>query len=221
MKKSKFLLALVLVLCVSALAGGATLALFTANTTGSNDVDVQAGKLEIVSFRDNGDHVPGPMFYVTPLQGRTTDGTNEDGDLPTDVWAPGDTNERTLIVENKGSAFDGQSSLDAWLDSVQAQLAPGSDPTLADKLWVEVTSNRDTAPLVAVKVAEGHLSDFLSGTVPLRYVDNSAERPSLNTNSLRPLNFKVTFEADAGNTYQNSSLVVDFLVNGVQKANNP
>lgn len=220
MIKSKLYLALALVVGVSILVGGSTFALFTASTSDYNST-ITAGKLQMASWRDNGDTVPGPMFYVTPEQGQTTEEPIEVGALATGLWTPGDVVERTLIVANKGTSFGGQSSMHAWLDTVYAELATGSDATLADKLWVEVTSNRDDAPLVAVKVAEGYLSEFISGKKSLSYLDSAGGRIPLNVNSLRPLNFKVTFKSDAGNIYQDKSIVWNFFVTGVQKKNNP
>jgi len=60
-----------------------TLALFSATTSGSNNT-YTAGTLSINSYRDQGDSVPGPMFYTTPIEGQTP--SNIPGLRPTGLW---------------------------------------------------------------------------------------------------------------------------------------
>ncbi|MFZ5822977.1 MAG: TasA family protein [Bacillota bacterium] len=187
---------------------GGTLALFSDAET--SDATFVAGTLCIDAQRNDGEAIPGPMFYVTPEQGETPGGVP--GQFPTGLWAPGDSHQRTLTVFNPTSC----STMDAWLDSVQASLQPGSDAMLADKLYVEVTTPQLGSD---VQVAEGWLSDFLSGPVLLRYPDGS--RIPLWLGSNRHIQFKVIFDITADNSYQDTTLVVDFTVNAEQKTNNP
>lgn len=209
--KKKFLLSLAVVLCTIALVAGGTFALFT-DSTSTSSADFTAGKLVITNERDQGDTVPGPMFYVTSAQGETSPGLNN-GRFPTGVWAPGDSKVRTLNVYNRAP-----STMDAWLDSVQANLVSGTND-MAAKLWVEVFTPDVENPLVSQKLAEGWLTDFLSGSVNLRYPDGSKVLCSL-TGTVQ-LQFKVTFHSSAGNDLQGQTLVADFVVNAVQAKNNP
>ncbi|MFZ5815197.1 MAG: hypothetical protein ACOY93_07825 [Bacillota bacterium] len=206
--KKKLWLAIGSGLLAATLGLGATLALFSDAETGAQDWT--AGRLCIDAQRNDGEAVPGPMFYVTAEQGETPDGIP--GMFPTGLWAPGDSHQRTLTVSNPPSC----SSMHAWLDALEASLQPGSDAMLADKLYVEVTT-----PQVGteVKVAEGWLSDFLGGAVPLRYPDGS--RIPLYLGSNRHVKFLVTFDLTADNSYQGTELVVDFTVHAVQMNNNP
>lgn len=206
--KQKLWLAMGSALFAATIGLGGTLALFS--DAADADVDFMAGRLCLDVHRNDGEAVPGPMFYITPEQGETPDGVP--GMFPTGLWAPGDSHQRTLTVSNPTSC----SSMHAWVDSVQASLQPGSDAMLAERLWVEITT-----PQVGteVKVAEGWLSDFLSGPVALRYPGGG--RIPLFLSSNRHVKFKVTFDIAADNSYQDTSLVVDFTVNAVQWKNNP
>lgn len=187
---------------------GTTLALFS-DMRHSYSI-FTAGTLCIDAQRNDGEPIPGPMFYVTAAQGATPGGIP--GQNPTGLWAPGDFHQRTLTVSNPDSC----SSMNAWLETVQASLQPGSDAILAEKLYVEVTTPQQG---VEVKVAEGWLSDFLAGPKPLLYPDGT--RVPLYLTSNRHMKFKVTFDLTANNDYQGKTLVVDFTVHAVQMTNNP
>ncbi|MDD3889435.1 MAG: TasA family protein, partial [Syntrophomonadaceae bacterium] len=63
MKRKLIILSLTLVLAMT-LAGGATFALFTDQASNQESV-VTAGTVDIDSYRDGFDTVPGPMFYTT------------------------------------------------------------------------------------------------------------------------------------------------------------
>lgn len=211
MSKIRYLLALMAVVAISVFTAGGTLALLTSSTN-SPDAEYSSSALVIASDRDDGDTFPGPMFYVTAAQGQTPSGV--DGAYPTGLWAPGDTNERTLIIKNYTA---NGSTMDAWLESVQASLQAGSYSPLADKLNV-VVSSRDFQGIKRV-VARGTLSQFMNGPVALAF-PNGSRVPS-NLNSDRYLFFEVTFDPSADNTYQDKSLVADFSVTAMQKRNNP
>jgi len=206
--KKKFWLVTVAAMTAIALGMGGTMALFSDSATGQSDFI--AGTLCIQAERNDGEAVPGPMFYVTPQQGETPLGIP--GQYPTGLWAPGDEHQRTLTVSNPASC----SSMNAWLESVEASLQAGSDADLADKLYVEITT-----PQLGVekKVAEGWLSDFLSGPVAMSYPDGS--RIPLYLTSNRHLKFNVLFDITADNSFQGKELVVDFTVHAIQMDNNP
>lgn len=191
---------------VIGLAG--TLALFS--DAQNSDATWTAGRLCIDAQRNDGEAVPGPMFYITAEQGETPGGIP--GQYPTGLWAPGDSHQRTLTVSNPTIC----SSMHAWLDTVQASLQPGSDAMLADKLYVEVTTPQLGSEVI---VAEGWLSQFLSGPVLLRYPNGN--RIPLYLSSNRHVKFRVTFDLTADNSYQGTELVVDFTINAVQMNNNP
>lgn len=210
MKKGA-LLALAAAGAAAAVGAGATLALFTDSKTTA--LDFAASTLCITAERDEGDPVPGPMFYITPEQGGTPDGRN--GINPTGLWAPGDKHSKTLTVYNPKSC----SSQDAWLTSVQARLTegvPNQYEAMADVLHVAVKAPWHGVDTV---VGEGSLRQFLQGAVPIRYPDGS-KIPLILTSNVQ-MKFEVTFDLDAGNEFQDKTLVVDFLVNAEQVKNNP
>lgn len=206
--KNKLWLAMGSGVLATTIGVGATLALFwDTKQTSQNFV---GGRLCIDAHRNDGEAIPGPMFYITAAQGATTNGTP--GSYPTGLWAPGDSNQRTLTVANPPSC----SSMHAWLDSVQASLQPGGYTDMASKLYVEVTT-----PQVGtdVKVAEGWLTDFLSAPVLLRYPGGG--RVPLYLSANRHVKFRVLFDLSADNSFQGKELVVDFTVHAVQMKNNP
>jgi hypothetical protein len=207
--KKQVWLSLAAVAATVAVGVGTTLALFSAGV--SQGTTLTAGTLCLGSDRNDGDRIPGPMFYVTPSQGATPGGLP--GIFPTGVWAPGDEHTRTLTVYNPGTCGTG---MDAWLTSVEATMRPGGYAPMADKLWVEVWTPMSGSE---VKVAEGRLSDFMAGAVPLAYPGGGKVPLYLSSN--RHMKFKVKFDLGADNSYQDKSLVIDFAVNAVQMKNNP
>jgi len=208
--KKQLILASSAVLAV-ALGVGTTLALFSDSTSSTNNFT--AGTLCITSERNDGDPVPGPMFYVTPAQGATPPPVSVPGTLPTGLWAPGDEHTRTLTVHNPNSC----STMSAWLTTIEASMHPGGYLPMANKLWVEIWTPQGGGP--DVKVGEGWLSTFLAGPVPILYPDTTQIPLFLSSN--RHMKFKVRFDISADNSYQGQSLVIDFKVNSVQMPNNP
>lgn len=204
----KLWLIIAAVAAASAVGFGATLALFSDSTSSTNTFT--AGTLCLDSERDDGDTVPGPMFYVTATQGQTPAG--DPGIYPTGVWAPGDEHTRTLTVYNGKSC----PSMNAWLTSVQAAPHAGGYLPMADKLWVELYTPQLG---VDVKIGEGWMSDFFAAPVPVAY-PGGAKVP-LFKSSNRHMKFKVKFDLTADNSYQDKTLIVDFTVNAVQMPNNP
>ena len=200
-----------------------TVALFSASSPSSNN-NFTAGTLSLSAVRDQGDTVPGPMFYTTPDEGDTPSGV--DGLFPTGPWAPGDSKVRVLILRNTGS-------LDAWLTSVGADLASGS-MHLADKLRYCIS----TSPIVPL--LPGHQNDNMPQCPPtdgpfpqfiavgnlgaLITADHTFDWGNIAMNAgpvPKPFYFYVSLPLDADNSYQAETLKVDFFINAVQKKNNP
>jgi predicted ribosomally synthesized peptide with SipW-like signal peptide len=193
-----------------------------------------AGRLSVISWRDQGDSVPGPMFYTTAAEGETTPGGNN-GLKPTGPWAPGDSRLRVLMLKNAGT-------LDAWITGAGASLDSGS-MHLADKLrycistspiipftpidynaqqpMCPATDDVTVDPNVASYLAVGSLGDlinadknFTDGSNPLKVAMNAGPAP-------KPFYFYVSLPLDADNSYQSETLKVTFSMNAVQKRNNP
>lgn len=189
--KRFWLLAVAAIAVVGVIGGGITFALFSASTGASSNQFV-SGTLQISADRDNGDTVPGPMFYIGPGGGL----------YPTGYWAPGDSVDRVLQVENTGS-------LDAWLKTVRASLDSGSR-YLADKLHVDVKLDDGTV------VATGTLGQFIDADQAFIGGPLSAD-----VGDLVDLHFLVSLPRNADNTYQNLTAVASFTVYAEQKAHNP
>lgn len=188
-----------LLVAIGAVAG--TVALFTAKTSAAEPI-YTAAELKMNSWRDQGDTVPGPMFYTTADEGKTPGGVP--GRFPTGFWLPGDQYTRVLMIKNTGSA-------DAWLTSVGAVLQAGSSEYLAKKLQVKVTADAGGADVLA----QGALFDFVAGKA-------FAHRIALPVSPApKPLYFTVSLPLAADNTYQELPLRVDFSVSAEQMKNNP
>ncbi|MFZ5649993.1 MAG: hypothetical protein ACOY4I_03945 [Bacillota bacterium] len=215
MFRSKLYMALALVVIMSLLAGGSTLALFSAQSQLLDNNIMTSARLVITSDRDDGDTIPGPMFYVNQQQGESQGGAP--AQYPTGLWAPGDSQVRNLIVRNMRS--DG-STLNAWLKRVTVTLNQGSDIDLADKLYVVITTSKPPyPPQNDFVIARGTLREFMAGKELLYEVDNSKVPQVLD--SIRYLKFTVTFDRDAGNAYQGKNLVANFAVTAEQMIHNP
>jgi predicted ribosomally synthesized peptide with SipW-like signal peptide len=192
------ILTAVAVMALGTLAG--TFALFSANAASNNLFT--SGTLTLDSYRDQGDTIPGPMFYTTPTEGQTPGGLP--GLYPTGPWAPGDTNHRVLIVKATGS-------LDAWLTSVGASLDSGS-MHLANALTYKVTTDSAGTNIIA----SGTLGALISGGDA-----TFSTKVSAPVGIPKQLHFWVTLPLSADNSYQGETLRVTFHVNAVQKKNNP
>lgn len=196
---------------ITALAGaGITYALFTASS-GPAEQEFTAGTLVLQGDRDNGDTVPGPMFYIDgATDGKTEDG--QDGLYETGLWAPGDEFSRVFQIENVGT-------LEGKILKFSAELTNG-DPLLAGALDVKIYDGiyKDTDGIVvdpdATIIAEGKLSEFFGAgkTLTTPYV--------MEVGALATFGFTVSFPLDAGNDYQGDSIKVTFSAYAEQLKNN-
>lgn len=179
--------------------GGASLALFTADASNEDNTFV-AGTLDIDANRDQGDGVPGPMYYFDTSGG----GGTPPNQFPMGYLAPGDGGEdlhRVLQVENVGS-------LDARLIRIEGDLQSGSQ-YLADKLELVITTNPEATDVI------------YSGTVGDMITNGEDINIELPPGDIANLHFWVEFPRDADNSYQGLSAVVSFSVHAEQVANNP
>lgn len=127
--KSKLVLTSIVGVLGISLVGAATFALFNSQVT-NNTNTFTAGTVDIDSYRDGFDTIPGPMFYTTAQEGATPTHPSYLGLKPTGTWVPGDTQIRSLVVYNKGS-------LDVALKQVQANIE-SDDANMASKMDVAV-----------------------------------------------------------------------------------
>lgn len=202
MKKLKLMAWLVATVALFGLGGGVTLAMFTGSASNSSN-EFTAGTLVLDSNRDQGDSIPGPLFYSTGEEGQTPDGA--EGLIPDGVWAPGDEKHKILQIENTGS-------LDGWLTGARATLQSGSR-FLADKLEVRITVSDDSGNHTTV--ASGTLGQFIDGD------RDFVPAISLETGEIANIHFWVKLPLDASNEYNNLTAVVGFEVQARQKRNNP
>lgn len=126
-KKLYFILALVMVAAFA--VSGFTYAMFTDQAV-NQEKTFTTGTVDIDSYRDGFDTIPGPMFYTTKEEGATSTNPSFYGLKPVGLWVPGKTVVRSLVVYNQGT-------LDAVLDQVRAEIQ--SDPdNMASQMDVAV-----------------------------------------------------------------------------------
>ncbi|ODA41470.1 TasA family protein [Desulfosporosinus sp. BG] len=211
------------VIAVSLLVGGSTYALFRSSATNTNN-NFTAGTINLTQNRDQGDTIPGPMFYTN-----TSDPT---GSFPYDTdknigyqppggesfggLAPGDSMTRAMNLFNNGP-----NALDAKVTKLKATVNPRGLTSgrvydqFTDKLNVLVQ-----VPSVDKILYDGPLSGLLNGS-DSGWTDIS---PALRMNKNGgPMNitFKVTLDPTANNDIQNQTFVFDFSFYAEQLRNNP
>lgn len=190
------------VLATSLAGGGLTYALFGASA-GPAEAEMKAGTVELHGFRDQGDTIDGPMFYIAASGDGTSTG-GLPGRYPTGHWAPGDTVKRVLALRNTGS-------LDARLKTVSASIT--GDEALARALAVKICS---TTSCTGDVYYSGSLWDLaqapqlLSGPVAMT-----------RTGPTKLMHFVVTLPTSAGNDLQGMTVQADFTVYAEQARNNP
>lgn len=174
------------------------LALVTGTTFNAKvwaDDDFPREKLCLSALRLEG--TPGPMFYVGAALGAS----------PTGYWVPGDSHARSLVVSSATTC----SHNGAVLDSLQAKIASGYLP-MADMMTVAVAVKNSDGTYS--QLASAPLGALVQGPILLR--DQSGNKLVLPKGGARTLQFTVNFDRSADNSFQGKSLVVDFIVNGVQ-----
>lgn len=212
MKTKLALLALVLVMVAATTA--TTFAIFSDSKQGTSTMT--AGTLCIQAQRDQGNFIPGPMFYVTPGQGDA--GNGADPNLATGVWAPGDQILRVLTLTNT-------CTLDAWTKTISASLNANNHSmadaqALAQYFTVKVEAPDQYNPSIYRTVAQGPLTQFLSaGGVTVLNPSAANGRLIYRKNGGNgPLNFTLTLDSHAPNSVQGKDLYVDFSVYAEQNA---
>lgn len=221
MKAKLFLLVLTVAL-VAALAGGATLALFTDTAANAGNA-FTAGTVDIQADRDLGDPIPGPMFYTTIAEGTAVPGQGPYLLNPTGVWWPGRTEARNLDVRNLGS-------LQVRLDRVSAEITSinGAPPAPEDPLAAYFAGNMNVKIYVAGQFVNGQPSKVLyNGSLATLISGPQAcvHKPLIAPfTGLWPpmvqLVYEVTMDLDAGNDLQGIVPVVSFSVFAEQTKNN-
>lgn len=201
------------VLGISLLAGGVTYAYFTSSAVNSGNT-FTTGTVKISSLRDQGDTVPGPLFYTTALQGRTYD-NKKDGIRPTGLWAPGDSVQRQLDVYNEGS-------LDVKFTKVMASLDPTSDIQSGDAAYTDFINKMNIKIQQSGSseiLYDGSLAGLLSGWVGATEIIDSASNPGGQSPCVH-LTFTATLDTSAGESLQGKNPVFSFSVYAEQSANN-
>lgn len=215
-KKKLMLLSVAGMITIGATVGGATYALFTSSASNSNNT-ATAGTINLTQERDQGDTIPGPMFYTS-----TSDPT---GSFPYDTnknapnqppggesiggMAPGDSMFRALNLYNKGT-------LDAKVTKLKATVnGAGESSGAAYDEFINKLNVLVEVPSTKRVIYNGSLSELLNGWVPIS--------PALTTKAgggALNVTFTVTLDKTATNEIQGHNFVFDFSFYAEQLRNN-
>jgi hypothetical protein len=230
MKKKILVLIPTAVLALSFVIGAGTYALFTGSLT-KTDNTMTAGTVILEANRDQGDPVPGPIFYPDSLDPLAThpydvNDLNPSGESK-GGWAPGDSVSRMMILNNSGSLAAKLVGIRAVVQSSYTQTTKDSRLGTVERTVTGITASSDPSAYneyinnmnIEVKygnilVYNGLLKDLITGD-PAKYVN------VLNANDLRiapdksgPLNLtcKATLYNTTGNIIQGKNIIfnIDF-----------
>lgn len=217
--KKKLVLLTMTVLLMAALAGGATMALFT-DTAANAGNTFTAGTVDIYAHRALGDPIPGPIFYTTDAEGIAAPG--QDPLHPTGVWWPGRTVSRNLSVRNPGSLQVRLHQVSAEITSING-LPPAANPALAASFAGNMRVKISVASHPHLVLYDGLLAALLTG--PRVCVHKpvisplAAGLPFWRAPGVG-LIYEVTMLSSAGNDLQGIRPVVSFNVFAEQTRNN-
>lgn len=198
---------------------GLTLALFTDHADTEEPARFVAGTLNLQGDRDQGDSIPGPMFYIDAEEdGRA--GNGEPGKYPTGLWAPGDAHHRVFQIENIGTLAAKITRLSAKLEEGDLEFASILDVKIYDGALLDP----DGTLLLPEPnlIYEGQLGDFFDTGVELS--DPIVLEPydeDWGAGGLAEFGILVSFPREAGNRYQGDSIKVTFSAYAEQAKNNP
>lgn len=221
MKKKLLMLIPTSVMAVSLLVGGGTYALFTSSVSNINNT-YTTGTVILTQERDQGDTIPGPMFYTStsdptgsfPYDTNKNAGYQPPGGESLGGLAPGDSMTRAMNLYNKGT-------LDAKVTKLKATVNPAGVTSgkayneFINKLYVVVE-----ATSMANKILySGTLSGLLNGS-DNGWVDISPAM-RMSVGSTMNINFDVYLDPSADDTIQGQNFVFDFSFYAEQLKNNP
>lgn len=197
--------------------GGASLALFTDETTNANNT-FTTGSVKLVQERSSGDSYEGPMFYngKTDSTGAFAyDQTNPyapPGGEAIGGWTPGDCVIRSIGVKNKGT-------LDAKVTKIKAEINTNGEGAISGKEFDEFVKHME----ITVKYSgqdkvlyKGSLSDLLD-----EYVNLSKPFILKAHGSTADLSFTAKLNRKTGNEVMGQTFVFNFTLYGEQLKNNP
>ncbi len=199
--------------------GFGTYAMFT-TATASDSNTITAGYIQLKAARDDGDTVPGPMFYTstepqvsnTVAQGAYPyDQPGNPGSTAVGGLAPGDSVTRALDLYNNGNISANVTHLQATVNTSYPGIpgTPAYDEFI-QKMNVQVVYNG----LSSVSLYDGPLSGLLNGWVAIPLVYMSANSAAAN------ISFKVTLDRSADNLVMGKTFVFDFSFLAEQASHN-
>lgn len=199
---------------LSLVIGGASLAIFTDNKSNANNT-FATGTIKLVQERSSGDSIKGPMFYNSK--------SDPNGAFPYDQstpyappggeaiggWAPGDSATRSLNLSNVGT-------LDAKVTKVKAQVNSNGEGITEGKAFENFVKYMNIEVRFQNRVIyKGSLEHLLDDYVDLKPLILKANGGEAN------LTFTATLNKKAGNDIKGKTFIFDFTLFAEQLKNNP
>lgn len=213
--------------------GGATFALFTSSATNDGNT-ATAGTVNINVTRDNGDPIPGPMFYpdfLDPLAHHPYDKVDSHPSGESiGGWAPGDTIVRDMYLGNSGSLTARLVGIRAKMRDSYTQTTTTEDGTATRTVSNGITEISDPTAYnefidkmnITIKnsntlLFQGKLSELITGSA----WKNPVHEVLISASPSGPLNLTFTAELSrtAGNNIAGKNFIFDFEFTAVQNKN--
>ncbi|MHB8983989.1 MAG: SipW-dependent-type signal peptide-containing protein [Carboxydocellales bacterium] len=212
-KKRFMLLSTASVLAFVLAIGGATYALFTSSATNTGN-NFTAGTINLVQDRDQGDTIPGPMFYsaASDPSGSFPYDTNKNvpyqppGGEALGGWAPGDSATRAMNITNTGSLTAVVTKLKATVNTNGTSSGDAYNEFI-DKMNILVLY-----PATNKVLYNGKLAGLLNGWVDMPGLLANANGGAIN------ITFTATLDKQANNSLQgHKDFIFDFSFYAEQK----
>lgn len=213
--KKKLLVAFMLMAVSAVFIGGSTYAWFTDSDAITGNT-FSTGTVVMTTIRDNGEYVPGPLFYTTAEEGKVLSGpsTGELGLYPTGLWMPGMSATRNLTVTSSGSLAARVCRIGATLTGDTAFMAnQDARDEFAINLRVKVTSTSGGNQTLLDRPLAELLADGGAACDVKKIIGANG--------SSQNIDFTCSLSTNAGNSLQGQKPVVSFYLIAEQVANNP
>lgn len=213
--KKKLLVLFTLMAMMMVMIGGATYAWFTSSDPVAGNT-FSTGTVAVTTVRDNGEYVPGPLFYTTAEEGKVLSGLSagEMGLYPTGLWVPGMSATRNLTVTSSGSVAARICRIGATLTGDAAFMAnQAARDEFASNLRVQVTSTSGGNQILLDKTLADLLAEGGAACDVKKIIGANG--------SSQNIDFTCSLSTNAGNSLQGQKPVVSFYLVAEQVANNP
>lgn len=232
-KRKIALLSIAGMITLGAGIAGSTFALFSGSASNTGN-SFTAGTLTMDVRRDNGDPVPGPMFYPDSLDPLAYHPYDQVDTAPSGEsiggWAPGDVVVRDMYLINTGTLTAKLTGIRAKVRGAYTQTTTDSGRTASNTINGETSTSNKAAydefvSKMNIKIVNGAVvlyNGSLQGLVSNSgwVAPNSVAVVAADPLAALNLQFTASLSKDAGNVIQGKNFIFDFEFMTEQKKNN-